>query len=603
MSSSRLSLPSINSSSSILPHTTIGASSRLPLWVVTLVSPLLRPVSLRLFLPHHTPRLFLPHDISSCILASRYLYTTNIMTNATPVRKFFIIYVARELRLIFPTPSATAVTIRSMHLAAGGEALAKLKMRALSGAFAGAFVLRVVSQYAIGILWDWHVATWLLIWGGYHNHAIQIENWGWLIEWTPAFIGTGMLVGLNVAISFFAGTVFSWGIVGPSLVATGAAFGKHPITNTSELYPHWHGYVNYFSLSGTAASKNTPSPRYWLLWPGVLAMLTISMVELACQWRVFWFASKAITRGLAKASSDMMAKTGRSNAYLAEKGRQDEAHLVKDSASEDEQVKLWMWVPGLIAIIVLACVVMGTLYGMPVGESLLALFLAFFFSFMAIQCTGATDITPLTAASKSSQIILGGATKGEHWGIERAQRLNLLGGALASIGANQSADLVGDFRVGFLLRTPPKIQWVAQGIFSCPASERHPTDASRCRHVSRRVLRPSSVRTVRKGYVIAILRPGLRLWVLIQLYSISLYPGQGRSQVRFLRTIRRCMARRHCRYDRARLPSSQVFRHLRHLLGRLWRYHGSHPPQPLGWRARVGPQVPPQHDGVLARCK
>lgn len=74
------------------------------------------------------------------------------------------------------------------------------------------------------------------------------------------------------------------------------------------------------------------------------------------------------------------------------------------------------------------------------------------------------DITPLTAASKASQIVLGGATKGEHWGTTHAQRLNLLGGTLASIGANQSADLVGDFRVGFLLRTNPKKQWIAQGL-------------------------------------------------------------------------------------------------------------------------------------------
>lgn len=123
-----------------------------------------------------------------------------------------------------------------------------------------------------------------------------------------------------------------------------------------------------------------------------------------------------------------------------------------------------MWMPGMIAVVILACVVMAELYEMPVGESILCLFLAFFFSFMAIQCTGATDITPLTAASKSSQIILGGATKGEHWSIQKAQRLNLLGGALASIGANQSSDLVGDFRVGFLLRAPPKIQWMAQAI-------------------------------------------------------------------------------------------------------------------------------------------
>jgi hypothetical protein len=74
------------------------------------------------------------------------------------VRKFFIIYVARELRLIFPTASATAMTIRSMHDAVKGEAIGKLKMKALGIAFSGAFLLRVVSQYCIGILWEWHVS-------------------------------------------------------------------------------------------------------------------------------------------------------------------------------------------------------------------------------------------------------------------------------------------------------------------------------------------------------------------------------------------------------------------------------------------------------------
>jgi uncharacterized oligopeptide transporter (OPT) family protein len=90
--------------------------------------------------------------------------------------------------------------------------------------------------------------------------------------------------------------------------------------------------------------------------------------------------------------------------------------------------------------------------------------LAFFFSFLAIQCTGVTDITPLTAASKASQIILGGATKGEGWSTTTAQRLNLLGGSLASMGGEQATNLVVDYRVGFLLRTPPKQQWWAQAI-------------------------------------------------------------------------------------------------------------------------------------------
>ena len=106
---------------------------------------------------------------------------------------------------------------------------------------------------------------------------------------------------------------------------------------------------------------------------------------------------------------------------------------------------------------------------MPIGMSLLAVFLGFIFSFLAIQCTGVTDITPLTAASKASQLVLGGATKGQGWGLPKAQLLNLIGGAVASGSANQSTDLTIDFRVGFLLRTPPKLQWVAQGIGSIAA--------------------------------------------------------------------------------------------------------------------------------------
>ena len=51
------------------------------------------------------------------------------------------------------------MTIRSMHLATTGEAVAKLKTIALGIAFSGALILRVVSQYALGILWDWHIFT------------------------------------------------------------------------------------------------------------------------------------------------------------------------------------------------------------------------------------------------------------------------------------------------------------------------------------------------------------------------------------------------------------------------------------------------------------
>jgi len=377
-----------------------------------------------------------------------------------PVRKFFIVYVARELRLIFPTASATAMTIRSMHQAVTGEAIAKMKMKGLSLAFGLALIIRVVSQYCLGILWDWHIFTWFYIWGNYNNKAINVESWGWFLEFTPAFIGSGMLVGLNVSISFLMGSVLAWGIIGPSLIARGMAWG----INVGEGDEKWDGYMSYASLSLKACNKDNPSPRYWLLWPGVLLMIVVSFTELALQWKILWFAFKALYRGCAAGIYALGRAAGKELSFFGNISEQREEDLVEDSATEEEQVKMWMWAPGLFLTIICICVVLGVQHNMPVGMSLLSIFLAFFFSFVAIQCTGVTDITPLTAASKASQIILGGATKGEHWDVTHAQRLNLIGGAMCNMGANQSTDLVCDFRTGFLLRTPPKLQWFAQGV-------------------------------------------------------------------------------------------------------------------------------------------
>lgn len=67
--------------------------------------------------------------------------------------------------------------------------------------------------------------TCFFIWGNYKNSAILVENWGWFIEWTPAVMGTGMMVGTNTALSIFVGAVVSWGIIGPILVRYSAASG------------------------------------------------------------------------------------------------------------------------------------------------------------------------------------------------------------------------------------------------------------------------------------------------------------------------------------------------------------------------------------------
>lgn len=104
------------------------------------------------------------------------------------------------------------MTIASMHSITGqGGINAKAKTRALAITFCVCICFRVAAAYIPGILWDWHFFSWFHVWSGYSSVALAVENWGWIYEFTPAFIGSGMLVGLNPAISFFAGSVLAWG--------------------------------------------------------------------------------------------------------------------------------------------------------------------------------------------------------------------------------------------------------------------------------------------------------------------------------------------------------------------------------------------------------
>ncbi len=63
----------------------------------------------------------------------------------------------------------------------------------------------------------------------------------------------------------------SRGIIGPILVAEGYAFGT-PVSGDSKL----SGLTSYYALSEEFTSGEHPSPRYWLLWPGVLCMIAAS---------------------------------------------------------------------------------------------------------------------------------------------------------------------------------------------------------------------------------------------------------------------------------------------------------------------------------------
>ncbi|KAH6714629.1 OPT oligopeptide transporter protein-domain-containing protein [Leptodontidium sp. MPI-SDFR-AT-0119] len=376
---------------------------------------------------------------------------------SAPMRNFFVKSVAREMNLTFPSATAVALTIRAIHTTAGGSDEAKKKVRALCYAFVVALVLRVVSQYANGIIWDWHVFTWIFVWGKYHNAALAAESWGWFIEWTPAFLGTGMLVGLNVAYSYLLGAVLAWGIIGPALVHQGLAVGLKPFVGTK-----WASYTIYTSL----VSKdliNKPSPRYWLLWPGIMIMLCASLAELFVQYRI-------IGRGFMTGVKSVKE----SIAGIREKRLNFSPFTSVRLNGEGEKILWWMWAPETIVIAVLTCVILSLQYQMDIQTSIVSLLFGVILSFLSIQVAGVIDNVPTTAISKATQLILAGVTKG-HYTIPTAQRINISGAQIAGGAAYAATELMADFRVGFLLGTPIVQQFIAQilgnifAIFLSPA--------------------------------------------------------------------------------------------------------------------------------------
>ncbi|KAL3426109.1 OPT oligopeptide transporter [Phlyctema vagabunda] len=365
------------------------------------------------------------------------------------LRKFYII----RLKGVFPTPTATAVTIRSLH-AAGMTGEGMRKARTLVITFAASCLFKVVSIYAPGIIWDWNIFYWIYKTTSWKS-VIAASNWGWYIQLTPAFFGVGMLTGLNVGLSYLAGAVVAWGIIGPATDATGLTFGTPNKVNSD--------IISYKGLV-LADPVNKPSARYFLLWPGLMILMCSTFTEVAMNGPVLWKGLK-----LATASVVTQLPGGR---RLENAKRKSEAYLLRedneddDPAPKSERVPVWMWSCGTALTVIATCIVLGLQYNMNVGLSLLSIILGFMFSCIATQSAASADIAPASYCGKASQLVFGGVTSPSSYSLHDKQLINLVGGIVATGAAAQSTDMVSDLRTGYLLGASHRAQFYGQVVGS-----------------------------------------------------------------------------------------------------------------------------------------
>lgn len=73
------------------------------------------------------------------------------------------------------------------------------------------------------------------------------------------------------------------GVVGPYLVSHGIAFSESATAD-----PQWSGLMSYTSITTEFANVDNPSPRFWILWPGVACMLAVSFTGKPSGPQLHW---------------------------------------------------------------------------------------------------------------------------------------------------------------------------------------------------------------------------------------------------------------------------------------------------------------------------
>ncbi|KAM5354844.1 hypothetical protein ACJ41O_001490 [Fusarium nematophilum] len=365
---------------------------------------------------------------------------------SVPLRRIFVLQFGRELDLVFPSAAAVATAIRQLHLG-GKDASLRRSTVGLVSSFSVATVWTVATSYAKGILWDWNITWYIYQWGNYANRAIYAVNWGFFtIEWTPALIGIGMLIPLNVALSWLLGYCVSYGIIGPVIVAKGLAVGV-------PYNPTYPDLVTYMALDAVDL-VSAPSPRYWLMWPAILVTVCATFTDVLVHWRMLRHALRVGGSRLAGVLHNTLTRLGWS---------------FGDANPETELVKFREWGGLTLAGLVFLSLVMTLLYDMHYGVVILSLLLGIVFAVIVVVASGQAGVNPVTIVSCSSQLVVGGALKNSGAALDAKLTGNLVAGAVSGSIAQQSGELTTDFKIGFFLGTSPRAQWFGQLLGVLPA--------------------------------------------------------------------------------------------------------------------------------------
>jgi len=316
---------------------------------------------------------------------------------AIPIKRQLI----NKEALAFPTGTATAETIRSIHGAGAAGALEGARQsRALS--YAAAFAAALTWFRDAKAAWmPFNVPASIPV-------PIMIAGRA-AAEWTLALktevvlVGAGALMSFRTAWSMLLGGLLTYGVLAPALVEQGRI-----------------AKVSYKAIVG------------WTVWPGAAILVASGLTSFALDWR-----------SVARAFSGMTRAFGGRGAAGGE-------HPI-----EAVECPGWWFPAGTLVLMPIVVTLMATLFQIPVWAGILAVPLAVLMGFVAARVTGETDVTPTKALGPVTQLVYGVITPGNISG--NIMSANVTGG----IGLH-AADLLTTLKTGWLLGGSPRAQFYAQ---------------------------------------------------------------------------------------------------------------------------------------------
>ncbi len=312
-------------------------------------------------------------------------------------------------QLKFPSGIAAAATLKSLH-AKGEEASDKARGMAVAGVFGAAIAFLRDKG-----LWGFNIPASLAFPGTLKGEPLS--KWTFSFDMSALMIAAGAIIGWKISWSLLLGATINYGILAPWVSGLPAdAAGKLAI-DTSKL-----GYRAIVQ---------------WSTWGGASLMVTSGLFMFALQWKTIMRAFGGIT-----------------NIFHA---RPDTA---ADPLAHIEVPSSWFLTgtafSGLGCIMVLHYAFQTSWW-----MGLVAVVMTFFLAIVAARATGESDITPVGAMGKITQLTFGMLSPTN-------MTTNLMTASVTAGAATATADLLTDLKSGYLLGANPRRQFLAQffGIFA-----------------------------------------------------------------------------------------------------------------------------------------